>query len=118
MNEPLINLDAIIYYYFLVMGAVLLTCIASLIINKSTAESLKVIALPFATCLVLAFVIYVPDGTIKSTKYDMERFHENTKEMVNAFGVFGLFLPHKILDNCKTDECKYCTTKYKQREAL
>lgn len=118
MNEPLINLEAIIYYYFVIINVVFLICIASLTINKSIAELLKVVALPFLTCLVLAFVIYAPDGTIKSIRNDMEVFTINNNEMINIFGAFGLFLPHKVLDNCKTDVCEYRTTKYKHMEAL
>lgn len=118
MNEPLINLEAIIYYYFVIINVVFLICIASLTINKSIAELLKVVALPFLTCLVLAFVIYAPDGTIKSIRNDMEVFTINNNEMINIFGAFGLFLPHKVLDNCKTDECEYRTTKYKHMEAI
>lgn len=118
MNEPLINLDAIIYYYFVIISAVFLICIVSLTINKSIAELLKVVALPFVTCLVLAFVIYAPEGTIKSTRNDMEVFNKINNEMVQVFGVFGLFLPHTIIEDCKTDVCKYRTTKYKHMEAL
>lgn len=118
MNEPLINLDAIIYYYFIVIGAVLLIGIAKLTLNKSIAELFKVAGLPFAICLVLSFVIYAPDGTIKSMRNDMEVFTINKNKMINIFGVFGLFLPHEILDNCKTDECEYRTTKYNQMEAI
>lgn len=118
MNEPLINLDAIFYYYFVIITAVFLICIASLTINKSIAELLKVVALPFVTCLVLAFVIYAPEGTIKSTRNDMEAFNKINNEMVQVFGVFGLFLPHTIIEDCKTDVCKYRTTKYKHMEAI
>jgi len=123
MNEPLINLDTVTFYLYAIFAAFFICLVLTEITlntNKSIAELLKVVALPFVTCLVLAFVIYAPEGTIKikSIRNDMEVFNKNNTEMVKSFGVFGLFLPHKILDNCKTDECEYRTTKYKHMEAI
>ncbi|QUG90729.1 hypothetical protein GR140_18875 [Pseudomonas putida] len=99
MNDIIININAIFIEFYMIAAIAMLTILIFYKVSESTREVFKLAGIPFMTCLVLCFAIYAPDGTIKNAIDSMEEFNNREQEMVRAFGVLGMFLPHRDIEN-------------------
>ncbi|MDY4309980.1 hypothetical protein SOX05_08875 [Pseudomonas putida] len=117
MDAILTNISTIIFWlYIATIIAIIISMAATFIFieaSESILEIIRLAGIPFVTCLVLCFALYAPDGTIKNAIDDMEEFNNKEQEMVRAFGVFGMFLPHRDIENDA-----YTTLKNKTMEEL
>ncbi|HFQ5875916.1 TPA: hypothetical protein ACJXXT_000178 [Pseudomonas aeruginosa] len=99
MSDIIISLNSILPKLTMIAAIAILTLLIFSQMSEPTRELFKLAGIPFVTCLVLCFAIYAPDGTIKNAIDDMEEFNNKEQEMVRAFGVFGIFLPHRDIEN-------------------